>query len=140
MLWIKLFHILFVVSWFAGLFYLPRIFVNLAMEENPQAQARLLLMGKKLLRFMTLLSIPALGFGVWLWLSMGFDLFAQSSWLQVKLGLVFFLIVYHYYCGYLLQRFEQGTNLKTHQWFRWFNEIPVLLLLLIIYLVVFKPL
>ncbi len=136
MLWIKTFHLVFVISWFAGLFYLPRTLVNLAMEENEIARARLLLMARKLYRFMTLLAVPALVFGLWLWLvwyrGTGF-------WLHTKLALVIVLIGYHHACGSLLKKFEKGRNTRSHVWFRWFNEIPVILLLLTVILVVVKP-
>ena len=135
MLWVKSFHLLFVIAWFAGLFYLPRILVNLAMEQDTTARARLLLMGRKLYRFMGILSLPAVGFGLWLWLGYGFS----GGWLHAKLALVVLLIGYHHACGSLLRKFEQGRNTRSHVWFRWFNEIPVLLLLAIVILVVVKP-
>jgi putative membrane protein len=135
MLWIKTFHLLFVMSWFAGLFYLPRIFVNLAQEDQPAARARLLAMARKLYRFMTLLAVPALGFGLWLWLGYGI----AGGWLHAKLALVLLLIGYHHVCGRLLHRFEQGDNRHSHVWYRWFNEVPVLLLLATLVLVVVKP-
>jgi len=136
-LWIKALHIVFVASWFAGLFYLPRIFVNLAAEDSPAALARLLLMARKLYRFMTLLAWPALGFGLWLWL--GYGIGSSSGWLQAKLGVVILLIGYHHACGRLLRIFEQGGNTRSHVWFRWFNELPVLMLLVAVILVVVKP-
>ena len=135
MLWVKIFHLLFVISWFAGLFYLPRILVNLAMENEPAAQARLLLMARKLYRFMTLIAVPALAFGLWLWLGYGI----AGGWLHAKLVLVVLLIGYHHACGSLLRKFEQGRNTRSHVWFRWFNEIPVLILLATVILVVLKP-
>jgi putative membrane protein len=135
MLWIKSLHLLFVISWFAGLFYLPRILVNLAMEQDANARARLLLMARKLYRFMSPLSGLALLFGLWLWLGYGIS----GGWLHAKLALVVLLIGYHHACGSLLRKFEQGRNTRSHIWFRWFNEIPVLLLLAIVILVVIKP-
>ena len=96
MLWIKALHIVFVASWFAGLFYLPRIFVNLAMETNPVVNERLLIMARKLYRFMTLLMIPALALGLWLWLQYGIG--EQSIWMYLKLVLVILLIGYHHIC------------------------------------------
>jgi len=135
MLWIKSFHLLFVIAWFAGLFYLPRILVNLAMEQDMAAQARLLLMARKLYRFMLPLSGLALLFGFWLWLGYGIS----GGWLHAKLVLVVVLIGYHHACGRLLRKFEQGRNTRSHVWFRWFNEIPVLLLLAIVILVIVKP-
>jgi putative membrane protein len=137
MLWIKALHIVFVTAWFAGLFYLPRILVNLAMEIDCDAAtyARLITMARKLYRFMTLLAVPALGFGLWLWLAYGFS----GGWLHAKLALVVVLIGYHHGCGRLLAKFEQGKNTRSHVWFRWFNEIPVIILLLVVILVVVKP-
>jgi putative membrane protein len=135
MLWIKALHIVFIASWFAGLFYLPRIFVNLAQETNAAALERLLGMGRRLYRFTTILMIPALIFGVWLWLGYGF----RGGWLHAKLALVILAIGYHHACGSILKKFERGVNTRSHKWFRWFNEVPVILLLLIVILVVVKP-
>ena len=137
MLWIKALHIVFVASWFAGLFYLPRIFVNLAMETNPAVNERLLLMARKLYRFMTLLMIPALVLGLWLWLLYGIG--QQSIWLYLKLVLVVLLIGYHHVCKRLLKKFENGENTHSHIWYRWFNEAPVLGMLAVVILVVVKP-
>jgi putative membrane protein len=137
MLWVKSFHIVFVASWFAGLFYLPRIFVNLAMvpPSSVAERERLLMMARKLLRFTTLLAVPALGFGAWLWLGYGIG----GGWLHAKLALVLVVIGYHHACARLLRRFEADTNRLGHRWFRWFNELPVLLLLAIVVLAVVKP-
>jgi protoporphyrinogen IX oxidase len=137
MLWIKALHIVFVASWFAGLFYLPRIFVNLAMETNPAVNERLLLMARKLYRFMTLLMIPALVLGLWLWLQYGIG--EQSIWMYLKLVLVILLIGYHHICKRLLKKFENGENTHSHIWYRWFNEIPVLGMIAVVILVVVKP-
>ena len=137
MLWIKALHIVFVTSWFAGLFYLPRILVNLAMENDGDAAARvrLLTMAHKLYRFMTPLAVFALAFGVWLWLGYGFG----GGWLHAKLVLVILLIGYHHACGRLLAKFEQGRNTRSHVWYRWFNEIPAIILLLVVIFTVVKP-
>ena len=135
MLWVKSFHIIFVTSWFAGLFYLPRLFVNHAMETNIEAVSRLVLMENKLYRFMTPLAILALIYGLWLWL--GFHI--SGAWLQAKLALVLVLIAYHFYCGKIMRDFVSGKNTRSHIWYRWFNEIPVIILLIIVILVVVKP-
>ncbi|MEK6593863.1 MAG: CopD family protein [Pseudomonadota bacterium] len=135
MLWIKTFHIVFVTAWFAGLFYLPRILVNLALEQDDAARARLLTMARKLYRFMTLIAVPALAFGLWLWLGYGIS----GGWLHAKLALVVLLAGYHHGCGRLLRKFEDNRNTHSHVWYRWFNEIPVILLLAIVILVVLKP-
>ena len=128
-------HIVFVTAWFAGLFYLPRILVNLAMEPNAAATARLLIMARKLYRFMGPLALLALGFGMWLWGGYGIS----GGWLHAKLVLVVLLIGYHHACGSLLKKFEAGKNTRSHVWYRWFNEVPVILLLLVVILVVVKP-
>ncbi|CAB3777261.1 CopD family protein [Pararobbsia alpina] len=137
MLWIKALHIVFVASWFAGLFYLPRIFVNLAMETEPAAIARLLLMARKLFRFMTILAVPALAFGLWLYV--GYGIGQKQGWMDAKLSIVVLLIAYHIACGRLLKRFERGENMRPHRWYRFFNELPVLGLLAVVMLVVVKP-
>ncbi len=139
MLWIKSLHIIFVMSWFAGLFYLPRIMVNLALEADPTATARLLIMARKLYRFMTLLAIPAVVLGFALWMVYGIGKGPGNGWMHAKLGLVVLVIGYHHACGSLLRKFETGKNKRSHVWFRWFNEVPVLLLSLIVVLVVVKP-
>lgn len=135
MLWIKALHIVFVTSWFAGLFYLPRLFVNHALETNETAIARLTLMEQKLYRFMLPLAILALIFGLWLWLGYGIT----GGWMDAKLTLVIGLIAYHAYCGKLLRDFKAGKNTHSHIWYRWFNEIPVLVLFAVVVLVVVKP-
>lgn len=135
MLWVKAFHIIFVTSWFAGLFYLPRIYVNLAMATEPAERQRLLLMAGKLYRFMLPLMLGTLGFGLWLWLGYGIG----GLWLQLKMVLVLMLLGYHLYCGRLLKAFRDGENLRSHVWYRWFNELPVMILMLVVILVVVKP-
>ncbi|ELA00864.1 CopD family protein [Cupriavidus metallidurans] len=139
MLWVKAFHILFVTSWFAGLFYLPRIFVNLAMETDAASVKRLLLMARKLFRFMTMLAVPAIVFGLWLFLGYGIGRGAGQGWMHAKLALVLVLIGYHHGCGVLLRKFERGANTRSHTFYRWFNELPVLVLLAVVILVVVKP-
>lgn len=136
MLWVKAFHIIFVTSWFAGLFYLPRIYVNLAMAAHEAERERLLLMAHKLYRFMTPLAVLALAFGLWLWLGYGIS----GGWMHPKLLLVVLLVAYHFYCGRLLALFRQGLNTHSHIWYRWFNEVPVLMLAAVVILVVVKPL
>lgn len=135
MLWIKSLHIIFVTSWFAGLFYLPRLFVNHAMVDDPATAGRLLMMEQKLYRFMGPLAVLALGFGLWLWLGYGIT----GGWMHAKLALVVVLIGYHHYCGRLLKDFAQGRNRHGHVWYRWFNELPVLVLFVVVPLVIIKP-
>lgn len=139
MLWIKAFHIVFVASWFAGLFYLPRIFVNLAMvpADSHAERERLLMMARKLYRFSSLLMIPALGFGIWLWM-LNFQGY-NSPWLHVKLLLVVLAVGYHHACRSLLRKFEQFANQRSDRWFRVFNEVPLLIFVAIVVLVVVKP-
>jgi len=132
---IKALHIVFIASWFAGLFYLPRLFVNLAEETNPAARDRLLGMARRLYRFSMILSVPAVLLGAWLWLGYGI----QGGWLHAKLLLVFLTIGYHHMCGGILKKFERGVNTRSHKWYRWFNEVPVVLMLAIVILVTVKP-
>lgn len=141
MLWIKSFHIVFIASWFAGLFYLPRIFVNLAMVPSGSLaeRERLLLMAGKLLRFTTILAVPALALGVWLWLGYGIGRGPGNAWMHAKLALVLLALGYHHGCAVLLRKIRAGAPMRSHQWYRWFNEVPVLLLLGIVVLVVVKP-
>ena len=139
MLWFKAFHILFVASWFAGLFYLPRIYVNLAMETEAAAYQRLLLMARKLYRFMTLLSVPAVVLGLVLWLHYGIGKGPGNGWMHAKMLVVVLILGYHHGCGKLLKKFEAGSNTRGHVFYRWFNEVPVLLMTAAIILVVVKP-
>ena len=141
MLWIKAFHIVFVASWFAGLFYLPRIFVNLAMvpDDSVAERERLLLMARKLLRFTTILSVPAIVLGVWLWWGVGIGWGPGNAWMHAKLSLVLLIVGYHHACGRILKKFEAQENSHSHVWYRWFNEAPVLLLVAVVILVVVKP-
>jgi putative membrane protein len=140
MLWIKALHIIFITSWFAGLFYLPRLFVNHAMVLNSKTpdQAtsdQLKLMERKLYRFMLPLALLALGFGLWLWLGYGIS----GAWMHAKLTIVAILVWYHFYCGKLVKDFSQDKNQHSHIWYRWFNELPVILLTAAVILVVVKP-
>ena len=137
MLVIKALHISLVVAWFAGLFYLPRIFVNLAMvpADSVAERERLLLMAGKLFKFMTPLGVLAIALGLWLWLGYGF----AGGWLHAKTTLVALLVVYHAHCGFVLKAFRLGTNQRSHVWYRFYNELPVLVLFAVIFLAVLKP-
>ena len=141
MLWVKSLHIVFVTAWFAGLFYLPRIFVNLAQVPagSDAERARLLLMARKLLRFMGPLALLALAFGLALYFYYGVGKGPGNGWMHGKFLMVFLVLGYHHACGSLLKKFEAGTSTRSHVWFLWFNEMPVLLLLVIVVLVVVKP-
>jgi putative membrane protein len=137
MLWIKTFHLLFVTSWFAGLFYLPRIYVNMAQTHDPATLACLQGMAQRLYRFMAPLAVLTIALGLWLFL--GFGLGRGQAWMHAKLFFVALLVAYHLACGHFLRRFANDTNTHSHRFFRWFNEIPVILLLLVITLVIVRP-
>jgi putative membrane protein len=136
-LWVKAFHLIFVASWFAGLFYLPRIFVNLAMvpADSHAERERLLLMARKLYRFASGLMVLALALGGVLWLGYG----VSGGWLHAKLALVVATIGFHHMCRRMLRDFEQLNNRRSHRWFRVFNEVSVLLFAGMVLLVVVKP-
>jgi putative membrane protein len=138
-LWVKAFHIVFVASWFAGLFYLPRIFVNLAMvaPDSHAERERLLLMARKLYRFANILMVVALVLGFVLWLDYGVGV--GSGWMHAKLALVVGVIGYQHMCRRLLRDFERLANRRSHRWYRVFNEVTVLLFIAIVILVVVKP-
>ena len=129
MLWVKSFHIVFVASWFAGLFYLPRIFVNLAMVDvAPSAEReRLLLMARKLLRFTHILSVVAGALGVWLWSGYGIGWGEGNAWMDIKLFVVLLVLLYQYVCARMLALFVLGHCMPGHVWVGWFYEIPCLL-------------
>ncbi|MCX7183985.1 MAG: protoporphyrinogen oxidase HemJ [Nitrosospira sp.] len=136
MLWIKALHIIFMVTWFAGLFYLPRLFVYHAMSDDRPSIERFKVMERKLFYgIMTPGAVLTIVFGVWLWLSYGFS----GGWLHAKLALVAVLVVYHLYCGKLLADFKHDRNQHGHVYYRWFNEIPVVILIAVVILVVVKP-
>ena len=136
MLWIKAFHIIFVVTWFAGLFYLPRLFVYHAMAEDTLSRQRFEVMERKLYYgIMAPGAILTIAFGLWLWLGYG----RTGAWLHAKLVLVVALIGYHLWCGKLINDFKQGRNTRGHVWYRWFNEVPTVILLLVVILAVVKP-
>ena len=134
MLWIKAFHIFFMVSWFAGLFYLPRLFVHHAMTEDNATSERFKIMERKLFFFVTPLAILTIAFGTWLWLGYGFS----GTWLTIKIALVCLLVIYHIICGIFMIDFRDDKNNRSHVFYRWFNELPTLLLLGIVFLTVIK--
>ena len=140
-LWVKALHIIFVASWFAGLFYLPRLFVNLAMvpSDSHAERERLLLMARKLYRFSNMLMTLALLLGLTLWLYFGIGKGPGQIWLHLKLILVIGVVGYHHVCRTLLREFEALNNRRSHKWFRVFNEVSVLLFAAIVFLVVLKP-
>lgn len=138
MLWVKSFHIIFMVCWFAGIFYLPRLFVNHAMTEHPQTRKQLLQMEMKLYRFITPFMWLTVLFGLWL-ASYNWGYYLQAGWFQIKVGLVLLLMGYHFYCGQCIKRFQQDIDHKTHVYYRIFNELPVLILVSVVILVITKP-
>ncbi|CAG0931162.1 MAG: hypothetical protein EFKGCFLK_00343 [Rhodocyclaceae bacterium] len=136
MLWIKWLHIVFMVTWFAGLFYLPRLYVYHAQSSDAPSRERFKVMERKLYYgIMAPGAVLTVAFGVWLWLGYG----PWGYWMHAKFALVLVLVAYHLYCGKLLKDFKQDRNTKSHVWFRWFNEFPVLILFVAVWLVLFKP-
>jgi len=138
MLWIKAFHIVFVITWFAGLFYLPRLFVHHAMTEDQATSDRFKIMERKLYRFTTPSMALTVILGTWLLIS-NWTAYAPFAWIYVKLFFIVLLIIYHLWCGKIVKTFANDENSKSHVWFRWFNEAPVLALFVIVILVVVKP-
>jgi putative membrane protein len=137
MLWVKSLHIIFMVTWFAGLFYLPRLFVYHALAADTVSVQRFLIMERKLFwGIMTPGAVLTIAFGLWLWLGWFRD---ASAWLHVKIALAALLVVYHLWCLRLLRAFAAGRNTKSHIWYRWFNEVPVVILAATVFLVVLKP-
>lgn len=140
MLWVKALHVVFLVTWFAGLFYLPRLFVYHAMARDEVGIARFCVMERKLYwGIMTPGALLTLACGAWLACNLGWDGFRLARWLHVKLALVAVTVGYHVWCGVLLRRFAQGRNARGHVWYRLFNEVPVFFLLGIVVLAVVKP-
>jgi len=139
MLWIKALHIVFIASWFATLFYLPRIFVNLAEASEPAVKERLVLMGRRLFRFSLILSIPAIILGLWLYVGYGIGMGPGNGWMHAKIFVVILAIGYNHMCGGMLRKLANGTAQRSATFYRWFNEVPVLFLLVITILVVVKP-
>jgi len=137
MLWLKAFHIIFMVTWFAALFYLPRLFVYHAKADDPAGIARFKVMERKLFYgIMTPGAVLTLVSGVWLWFGYGFS----GGWLHAKVALVAILLAYHAYCGKLMLDFKHDRNRYGHVFYRWLNEIPALPILIIaVFLVVLKP-
>jgi len=136
MLWVKSLHIVFMVTWFAGLFYLPRLFVYHAMAEDEISRERFKVMERKLFwGIMTPGGLLTVLFGLWLWAGWGF----AGWWLHAKVALVVALVAYHAWCGKLMLELRAGRNRRSHVWFRWFNEFPTLVLFAAVFLVVFKP-
>jgi putative membrane protein len=141
MLWVKSLHIVFMVTWFAGLFYLPRLFVYHALASDAVSIQRFLVMERKLFwGIMTPGAVLTIGFGLWLWLGWFRGAGGETPrWLLAKMALVALLVGYHLWCLRLLRGFAAGRNSKSHVWFRWFNEVPTVVLFATVILVVLKP-
>lgn len=136
MLWLKTFHILFVMSWMAGIFYLPRIFVHFVDGKEAGEQVdRLAIMAQKLYNFMTIMMVIAIVTGVWLWLGYGF----AGGWLHVKLLFVVLMLVYHFWCWARVKEIKQGHLDHSGIFYRWMNELPLILTIVILIMVVVKP-
>lgn len=139
MLWVKAFHIIAMVCWFAGLFYLPRLFVYHAQSEDQASQERFKVMERKLYRGITTPSmIATVALGIWL-ISYSPQAYLSQGWLQAKLALVLVLIIYHFHCGRLVKLFRDDQNTRSHVFYRWFNEFPVLILIAVVILASVKP-
>lgn len=140
MLWVKAFHVIFMVAWFAGLFYLPRLFVYHAMAEDNVGKERFKIMERKLYYgIMTPGALLTAALGVWMLTDYAWQAYAHSGWMHAKLMLAAALIAYHIYCGKLLADFKHDRNRRSHVFYRWFNELPVLILAGIVILVVVRP-
>ena len=136
MLWVKSLHLIFLVAWFAGLFYLPRLFVYHAMTEDAPGRERFKVMERKLYYgIMAPGAVLTLAFGLWLWLGYG----VTGGWLHAKLPLVVLLVGYHLWCGKLMRDFRDDRNTRSHVWYRWFNEFPTVILIVVVILTVVKP-
>jgi putative membrane protein len=139
MLWIKALHIIFMVTWFAGLFYLPRLYVYHADSTDDVSQQRFLIMERKLFAIMTIGAVLTAVFGIWLLFAYAWEAYRVSGWFISKMLLVGGLIVFHLYCAKLNREFRNGTAIHSHVFYRWINEIPALLLIAIVLLAVVKP-
>ena len=138
MLWIKAFHVIFMVCWFAGLFYLPRIFVYYAQSTDLETRQTLAVMARKLYRFVTPFMLLTIGFGLWRF-SYQWEYYLAAHWMQAKLAGVAFLVGYHLQCGVYMRRIGNAEDDKTHVFYRFFNEVPVLFLFAIVLLVYMRP-
>jgi putative membrane protein len=139
MLWVKAFHVIFMVTWFAGLFYLPRLFVYHAMSHDVISRERFVIMERKLLwGIMTPGATITILLGLWM-LVAGRSVYLSAGWMHVKLAIVALLLLYHLWCGKLVRDFKYGRATHSHVWYRWFNEVPVLFLVTIVILTIVKP-
>ncbi len=140
MLWLKALHIIFMVTWFAGLFYLPRLFVYHTLSEDRVSRERFKVMERKLFYgIMTPGALLTLVFGIWMLFDYAWAAYGSMAWLHIKLGLIALLVGYHLWCGKLLRDFRDDRNPHGHVWYRWFNEVPVAFLVAIVLLASLKP-
>lgn len=140
MLWIKALHIVFMVTWFAGLFYLPRLFVYHSMSTDQISIDRFKIMERKLFwGIMTPGGVLTIFFGFWTLFANGWVAYSGTLWMHIKLTCILILIAYHIYCGKLLIDFKHNRNKHLHVWYRWFNEVPVIFLFIIVILAVVRP-
>ena len=139
MLWLKALHLIFMVAWFAGLFYLPRLFINHAMTDNQHVSEHFKIMERKLYRFTTPWMVLTLVFGTWMLVDYAWAAYGSMLWLQIKLVLIGILVAFHFYCGKLLKDFANDRNKYSHVWLRYFNEIPAVIMFIMIPLAVLKP-
>jgi putative membrane protein len=138
MLWIKAFHLIFVVCWFAGIFYLPRLFVYHAQSNDQATREQFKIMERRLYRFMTPFMWISVGLGIWM-TAANWAFFKTQIWLHIKVTLVLLLMIYHLYCGRIVKAFAEDRNVRGHIYYRWFNELPVFLLFPIVILVIVRP-
>jgi putative membrane protein len=138
--WAKAWHLIAMVTWFAGIFYLPRLFVYHAMSEDSISQERFKIMERKLYYGITTPGmVITLIFGFWMLYDYAWVAYSQMGWLHAKLALIALLVAYHFYCGKLVKDFKYDRNTRSHVWYRWFNEIPVVILIVVVLLAVRKP-
>jgi len=138
-MWLKAWHLVFMVTWFAGVFYLPRLFVYHAMTDDEAGNERFKVMERKLYYFTTPWMILTLLFGFWMLYDYAWAAFGKMLWLHIKLLLIGVLVAYHLYCGKLVREFAEDRNSNSHVWYRWFNEVPVVILFAVVLLAVLKP-
>lgn len=138
-LWLKAFHVFFMVAWFSGIFYLPRIFVNHAESKEPSVHQHFKGMERRLLYFVTPFALLTVLLGIAIIVQYGYAWFAAAKWLHLKIGLVILLLLYHGYCFQLVKTFAQDKNTRSGKFYRFFNEIPVIILLIIVILAYIKP-
>ena len=138
-MWLKAWHLVFMVTWFAGMFYLPRLFVYHAMTEDQAGKERFKMMERKLYYFTTPWMLLTLGFGIWMLYDYAWAAYSSMKWLHIKMLLIVALVAYHLYCGWLMKAFAEDRNRHSHTWYRWFNELPVVILVAVVLLAVLKP-